>query len=144
MYSLSFEFRSSSFEKLLKQAEEMVFQYGGVNDPLIAYGRGVLPVKSACAVSAKPDGTLSFNFSSRAVQEMMLESVIEAEAINDELADRMKKNRSASLKGSDICSRLSHEVSIFLDSLRGTGGLTVGEIRDFAFESVRSPLLAKP
>lgn len=109
MYSLSFEFRSSSFEKLLRLGEELVFQYGGVNRPMAAQGRGVLPVKSTCAVSAKPDGTLSFNFSSRAVQAMMLDSVIEAEAVNDELANRMKTNRTESLKGRDICSRLSHE-----------------------------------
>jgi hypothetical protein len=144
MYSLSFEFRSVVFEKLLKQAEEMVFQYRGVNHPLIAHGRNVLPVKSASAVSARPDGTVSFNFSSRAVQAMMLESVIEAEAINDELADRMKANRSASLKGWDICSRLNHEVVYFLDSLRGIGGLTVDEMKDYVFESVRSSLTARP
>lgn len=84
---------------------------------------------------------MSFNFASRAVQAMMLDTVPEAEALSDELGRRMVENSAHAKWGCGLSEGLEREVRVFLDGLRMTVPLDTNEIRDFAVESVRSPLL---
>lgn len=141
MYESSLDFRNLAFDQLLKQANELLFEYRSVNRPNAARGRRVLPVQSEFSVSAHPNGMMSFNFASRAVQAMMLDAVPDAEAMRDELGRRMVLDRGQARKGRETFDRLGREVVIFLEGLRYTGPLDTDEIKDFAVESVRSPLL---
>ena len=141
MYNLYDELRGASFEQILKQSEELLFLFSSVNRPMGTRGRRVLPVQSAISVCARPDGTMSFNFASRAVQAMMLDAVPEAEALCDELGRKMQLNRAHGRKGRETFGKLGSEVVIFLEGLRTTGPLDTDEIRDLTLESVRSPLL---
>jgi len=140
MSYLEEDFRRVSFDYLLRRAEELLFQYESVNQPLLAVGAGVLPAKSRVSISASVNGQLAFNFCSRAVQAMLLDAVPEADAIGDELGHRVAGSHVWASRGRNVCEKLNREVDTYLDSLRLTGALDVAELRDFLIESVRSPL----
>jgi len=141
MYTSEADYKNLAFDQLLKQASDLLFEFRSVNRPLAARGRRVLPAQSEVSICAHPDGKISFNFASRAVQAMMLDAVPDAEAVRDELGRRIATSREQARKGRETYDKLGREVIHFLDGRRLTGPLDTDEIRDFAIESVRSPLL---
>ena len=137
------DFQNASFAHLLEQAEDYLFQYSCTNRPQEAYGVGVLPVNSTACVAASREGGVAFNFASKAVQGMMVYELPDAEAVIEELMQRMMLVENYRKAGEQVGLRLSMETETFLDSLRGMSALDAGEAVDFALSSV-APFFKAP